>query len=198
MDVAAVLLTADGKVIYVNPAAERMLRGDRGLSITRNRLKAADAARQRELDRILGRAGCSGREDEARTSEVWIEDVCGNEFSLRAIPVLCRKERADLHAGGVVVLVHDCTSIQNPKPYGTQLREQYGLTDTEVRLVCHLIEGRSVRDAAARMKVAYETARSYLKSVFRKTDTHRQVELLQRIARAGAQGPYAQNAGNDR
>lgn len=192
MDVAAILLAANGNVLYANPAAERMLGSGRGLSISKGRLKAVDAERQGEIDIIVARA--KSPKIEGRADLVRIRDACGSELFLRAIPVPSVEARSDLRAGGVVVLIYDCISYQDHT--AGQLRKQYGLTDTEIRLVCHLIEGCSLRDAAINMRVAYETARSYLKSVFRKTDTHRQVELLQKVAREEMARVYAQGVGN--
>jgi len=61
--------------------------------------------------------------------------------------------------------------------------ERHGLTQQECRLLRNLTEGCSLRQASEKMSISYETARSYLKSIFVKTNTHRQVELLKLIAR---------------
>jgi DNA-binding CsgD family transcriptional regulator len=53
-----------------------------------------------------------------------------------------------------------------------------GLTSAEGRLVAQLVEGRELADAAERLGISVHTARSQLKSVFAKTDTHRQAELV--------------------
>src|SRR5262245_45925081 len=58
------------------------------------------------------------------------------------------------------------------------LKEKFALTPTEVRLVVRLIEGDSLRQSAAALGIAYETARTVLKSVFQKTGTCRQAELV--------------------
>ena len=58
------------------------------------------------------------------------------------------------------------------------LKEKFALTPTEVRLVLRLIEGDSLRQSAAALGIAYETARTVLKSVFQKTGTCRQAELV--------------------
>src|SRR5262245_7975775 len=58
------------------------------------------------------------------------------------------------------------------------LKEKFALTPTEVRLVLRLIEGDSLRRSAAALGIAYETARTVLKSVFQKTGTCRQAELV--------------------
>jgi DNA-binding CsgD family transcriptional regulator len=52
------------------------------------------------------------------------------------------------------------------------------LTPAECRLSDLLLEGLDVATAAERMRVATQTARFMLKSVFHKTDTHRQSELM--------------------
>ncbi|MCW2395911.1 MULTISPECIES: helix-turn-helix transcriptional regulator [unclassified Sphingobium] len=56
--------------------------------------------------------------------------------------------------------------------------DAYRLTKTEGQLVHHLVCGLALNDAAARMKIAEATARSYLKQIFGKTATHRQSDLI--------------------
>jgi DNA-binding CsgD family transcriptional regulator len=54
----------------------------------------------------------------------------------------------------------------------------FDLTPAEARLVVHLVAGASLRSCAKALGIKYETVRSCLKSVFRKTGTHRQAELV--------------------
>ena len=58
------------------------------------------------------------------------------------------------------------------------LRALYGLTQSEMGLVEQLLLGRSLKEASERLHIVPETARSYLKAIFAKTDTHRQGELI--------------------
>jgi len=53
----------------------------------------------------------------------------------------------------------------------------------ERRLVAELLAGFSLQQSAHNLGVAYETARSQLKSVFAKTETHRQGELVALFSR---------------
>ena len=57
------------------------------------------------------------------------------------------------------------------------LKDKFGLTPAEARLVLHLMAGDSLRSSAAALGIGYETARTTLKIVFRKTGTCRQAEL---------------------
>jgi len=54
----------------------------------------------------------------------------------------------------------------------------HGLNPNEARLCIKLISGMSLRDSAQNIGVSYETARWYLKSIFKKTHTTKQTELV--------------------
>jgi DNA-binding CsgD family transcriptional regulator len=61
-----------------------------------------------------------------------------------------------------------------------------GLTAAEGRLVSQLADGADLAEAAEQLGISVHTARSQVKSVFAKTDTHRQVELVSLAVRIGA------------
>ena len=63
-------------------------------------------------------------------------------------------------------------------PPAVFLKERFELTPAEARLVLRLIVGELLRSAAQTLNIGYETARTTLKSVFHKTDTCRQAELV--------------------
>ena len=54
----------------------------------------------------------------------------------------------------------------------------YRLSPKETRLACALARGRSLAEAAEELHLREQTARTYLKQIFLKTDTNRQVELV--------------------
>lgn len=54
----------------------------------------------------------------------------------------------------------------------------YGLSPVESRLVCLITGGDSLQQAASAMRIKEQTARSYLKMIFMKTDTKRQADLV--------------------
>jgi len=56
----------------------------------------------------------------------------------------------------------------------------YGLTPREVCVLMLLLQGAGPEEAAASMGVAVTTVRSHLNSLFAKTGTSRQAELVQK------------------
>jgi DNA-binding CsgD family transcriptional regulator len=64
------------------------------------------------------------------------------------------------------------------------LRCHFGLTPAEARLALQLVAGETLRSAAAKLGISYETARTHLKTVFNKTGTCRQAELVIVLATA--------------
>jgi DNA-binding CsgD family transcriptional regulator len=58
------------------------------------------------------------------------------------------------------------------------LQRHFSLTPAEARLALHLVAGETLRSAAVKLSISYETARTCLKSIFNKTGTCRQAELV--------------------
>jgi DNA-binding CsgD family transcriptional regulator len=58
-----------------------------------------------------------------------------------------------------------------------RLKDDHGLTPSEVRVALHLIDGGTVASCAEAMEVAESTVRSHLKQVFAKTGVTRQAQL---------------------
>jgi DNA-binding CsgD family transcriptional regulator len=64
------------------------------------------------------------------------------------------------------------------------LRNRFDLTPAEARLVVQVVTGISLKSSAKALGVSYETVRRQVKSVFHKTGTHRQSELVLTVLRA--------------
>jgi DNA-binding CsgD family transcriptional regulator len=64
---------------------------------------------------------------------------------------------------------------------GAELATRFGLTPAEGRVAAQLAQGKSVREIALELHVTHHTVRSQLKSVFQKTGTRRQGELIHRL-----------------
>lgn len=63
-------------------------------------------------------------------------------------------------------------------PSPAALKELFGLSPTEARLAHELATGLDVKEAAAALGVTVNTARTYLRTIFQKTNVNRQSELI--------------------
>ncbi len=71
-----------------------------------------------------------------------------------------------------------CTDAQHDSEMVSKVVSELGLTSAEQRLACQLVVGDCLEDAAEHLNIRVSTARSYLRSIFGKTGTSRQTELV--------------------
>lgn len=189
---AAALLDRAGKLFRANAAAEALLGPD--LQISGGRLVSADHLATMALERTLHEL-------------LWTR----SSSALMPPVVLPRREKRPLLAylmrlSGVTrdglapcqaVLVLDDHERQALPPLA-HVRAAFGLSAAEARLTEHLATGASLDDAAERLGIARETARSQLKAVFAKTGTGRQAELVALTSRLSRlrHPPYSGGAGS--
>jgi DNA-binding CsgD family transcriptional regulator len=71
-------------------------------------------------------------------------------------------------------------NVLGPKPGPPEaiLAKTFHLTPSEAKLACVIARGAPLQIAARELEIPWETARTQLKSVFAKTYTHRQSELV--------------------
>jgi DNA-binding CsgD family transcriptional regulator len=72
-----------------------------------------------------------------------------------------------------------------PGPPAAILAKTFHLTPSEAKLACIIARGAPPNIAARELKISRETARNQLKSVFAKTNTHRQSELVALLMQVG-------------
>lgn len=97
-------------------------------------------------------------------------------LSITALPLPRGEDSFYVRGAAVALLIAD--PERNAAPHNEKLERRYGLTVGEARLAACLLRGLSLREAAEQTHLTYETARWYLKSVFSKTGTSRQAELV--------------------
>lgn len=69
---------------------------------------------------------------------------------------------------------------------GQRLRELFGLTPAEIRLVMALVRGQSVEEYAQNTGVSANTARTHVKRIYSKTGVSRQSELVRLLLKSSA------------
>lgn len=86
------------------------------------------------------------------------------------------------HRGGAMISLYDWSLRPSVRP--ETLQKFFSLTTSEARVAAQLVEGKSIADIAEHSHRTRETVRSHLKSIFRKTNTSRQGELIALLASA--------------
>lgn len=173
---AAAMINRSGQAIRLNGLAERLIGSD--LKIVDRRFVSFDRNATAALDRALHSLIWSPGVEALRPPI-----VLPRRFGR---PILAYPSRApvglDIFAPcrAIVIFVDlDARIIVEP----TELARAFGLTPAEARLASKLVDEDSVETAADKLGIAYETARKTLKSVFAKTNTHRQAQLVALAAR---------------
>lgn len=172
VDAGVLLLSTDGAIVHANNSGRELLQESDGIRALRGRLAFASSADDSLLCSLLalatrGRGG--GRLSVARPPP-------RKPLSLSVVPLPGGFGRAR-----IVVFVTD--PGRGRITAGEALRAVYGLTPAEARLARRLASGEGLREAAEALAISRETARTYLKRVFAKTGTSRQVELLLLLTR---------------
>jgi DNA-binding CsgD family transcriptional regulator len=179
-----VLLDRDGKVVWTNREATTILaRGD-GLSIRNRFLCAAVATENSELHRFIRGAISTSCGHAALPGA----PLCVSRPSLaRPLALLVAPLRIqNAIFGRPVAVVFVTDPERKPDNVLEILRRLYGLTPREAALAVLLMNGVDLHDAAGQLDVSMNTARTHLRLVFEKTDTHRQSELVRLLLRGPA------------
>lgn len=176
-DVATLLVNRDGQLLFANDAAEALIAAKDGLRRSGSLLsgtKLADTLRlQAAIEHVV--ATNEGGTTPARAAPV-VALTRERRRPLLAAIVANRAPSAGTGESAAIVYIFD--PEQDLRARLEPACKLYGLSPVETKLTCLLADGTSLADAAERMRVREQSARSYLKQIFLKTDTNRQAELV--------------------
>lgn len=179
-EMGIMLVDRSGKLVFANRSASAMLDKGNGLRRIKNMLRAAklqDSVRlQMALEHVI--SANESRVDAAASDRhaplFSVERTGAPPLTVTVLPVETRLvETSDAAA---VIYVIDPTG--NMEGLIQPVCKVYRLSPVETRLTCLLTSGDSLAEAAQKMRVKEMTARSYLKQIFLKTNTHRQTGLM--------------------
>jgi DNA-binding CsgD family transcriptional regulator len=180
-------MAAGGRVLTTNRAADDILRARDGLTCEGGYLRAATPALTNHLRAAIGaavRARGAVATDPGTT--VSLPKVLGRPLSVVVAPLPSR--RAALVDDEAVAVVFVTDPDRAPAPDVGTVRAVFGLTPAEAELVGCLARGLSLEQSARELGLSVETLRSRLKTIFQKTDTHRQADLIRLVLTAAAPG----------
>ncbi|MFZ0494824.1 MAG: helix-turn-helix transcriptional regulator [Methylocella sp.] len=173
MRLPAITLDQHGFIDEVNAAAEAVF--DNDVKIKDRRLFVRDPAARALLKEAIDQLRTSPHLNPLATDPIVVQRH-------DKLPVLVRiwpfGGAAHLPAQDVGALLTLNALGPKPGPPAAILARTFRLTSSEAKLACVIARGASPDIAARELKISRETARNQLKSVFAKTDTHRQSELV--------------------
>ncbi len=185
-EVAIILFSRSGRMLLSNKAAARIVEAQDGLRMGGRGpmpVSLRTAARfQVALEHAIAENGRPARANNGRSSAVMkIPREEGRRPLIAAlVPV---NETAETPDDPAVILY-----LFDPDGEHAEFLEAvcqlYDLSKVEGRLARHLATGMTLTEAAEAMRIKDPTARTYLKQIFAKTDTHRQTDLIRLLIRS--------------
>jgi DNA-binding CsgD family transcriptional regulator len=173
---AVVLLNRSGEVLKLNRAAETLLGPE--LCISKRRLVSADLSATVALDRALHTLLWTN------TNAALMPPVVLPRRAKRPIlayPIKLATVSASIFADCQAILVF-VDLEHRPRPPQEALRTSFDLTPAEARIAARVGAGEDLVSIADELRIAKETARRQLASVFQKTGVNRQAELVSLLA----------------
>ena len=170
MRLPAIALDQHGLVADVNAAANAVF--DQNISIKDRRLfvRNPDA-------RMLLKNAVDQLKDHSHLNSLALEPVIVPRMD--KLPVIVRIWPFEGAPGQDVRALLTLNALgPRPGPSAAILAKTFRLTPSEAKVACIIARGAPPDIAARELHISRETARNQLKSVFAKTDTHRQSELV--------------------
>lgn len=112
---------------------------------------------------------------------VKLETETGRVLYIDAVPVPIQL-RGQLNGAHALLYIREVAHASDF--FKEFLQQEYHLTPAEASVTIRLAAGASLRAASKQLNISIWTARSHLRSIFQKTNTHRQAELVALLAHA--------------
>jgi DNA-binding CsgD family transcriptional regulator len=172
------LLDVSHRVLMVNRAASALFASAKTLQLTPRGLVAMIPSENRKLQALVDGAICMASGQGLYSGGAMTVSRTSNQRPLHVLITPLRTRT--IHIGKDVPVVAIFISDPDRKP-ASELQffaQLYGLTRAESRLAQILMGGTTLKEAGEQLGVMQSTLRSQLKSIFAKTSTNRQSDLI--------------------
>ena len=183
-----ILMTPGGEVMHTNEAAQELLRSTRIVQVEDGRLKLPRRQLQELLQRCAGLeqslkiggdadAPATPQASEFASLQLRLEED-GGESVYAFFTVLSPQTAMGTFGLRPVVMLLFYHPNSAPAIDSSLLFAVFGLTPAECRIATLLAEGLSLKQIAQAQGTQHETVRKQLRSIYQKTSTNRQPELI--------------------
>ncbi|NVK40057.1 MAG: helix-turn-helix transcriptional regulator [Oceanospirillaceae bacterium] len=179
-----VLLDPGGAMIKANREAERIIAGHDGIYVRGSRLYIDRNGCLVEVSTLTNGDGVTGPPASAPDDcVIAVQRPLKRPYIVFSY-LLGRNNVEGAGPSGTAVFITD--TERNHNLTAETFQDLFGLTPAEARLTAALAEGKSLQEYSDGANIASSTARSTLKSVFKKTQTSRQAELVRLVLSCSA------------
>lgn len=175
------LIDPSRQILSANSCARRILAAAAVLTAHNGRLVCALSAHERRLSAAISLLLRSPRPPEGGRKCERVPLHFANGMPAQSLLGCVRL----IHNGQPSLLLALVSHREDADLDNSLAVELFGFTPAEARLARRVISGCELSEIAAESRLSLETARSHLKSVFAKTETHRQAELVSLLLRLG-------------
>jgi DNA-binding CsgD family transcriptional regulator len=179
--IGVIILAADGRLLFANGIAERVLHAGEGITMSGGRVRPQDLRARESFDRLVsGAAQTSGRRGLEAGGSITVEGLSGMTMALLISPLRASGLGFGPPMPAAMIVFADPARDMRPPPERV-LAATYRLTPAEARLLAALTAGQRLSDYAEAAGIGISTARTHLRQVLSKSGHHRQVDLVRAV-----------------
>jgi DNA-binding CsgD family transcriptional regulator len=176
------LVDADGRIVHANASGHAMIAKGELFRATHGRLVARDPRSNQTLREIYAAAGGGDLAIGIKGIAVPMATQDGVRYIASVLPLTAgaRRKAGASYAASAALFVHRAALIVPSPP--EVIAKTFDLTPSELRVLLGIVEVGGVPETAEALGVAETTVKTHLRSVFAKTETARQADLVKLIA----------------
>ncbi len=175
-----VIMQPDGTINIANREATRILNSNDGICIQNDRLHIRDRTLSTDFAQVLQAAPDMPAET-AREFQ-WYRAIPRVDHKTPyqlSVQILCLREwHIESREYDKVVVVFLAEPASLAVPTADQLQQYYGFTDAQAKLALALWGGKGIKEAAEKLCVSINTARTHLRAIYAKVGVANHAELM--------------------
>lgn len=172
---AVIVLDTVGKVVSMSDRAEQLVGASDGLALARRRLSAATPEATGRLNLVIASAVKSGTVGGAGGGVRLVRPSGKADWIVLVSPCPRHLEHLPVPTPAAILRILDADPNLAIQPGQASL---FDLTQREAEVAGGLLKGHSLESLAQALGISRNTAKVHLQSLFRKTGTNRQSELV--------------------
>lgn len=177
------LVNKNGKVLFINTQAEKIIENQTGLIILNGHLIIRSSEENKNLQRLIINAAQQNSVHTLQQGGAMNYTVPTTQTSLSILvtPINANKANIDIKSDEVALLLLN-TNNQQPTLSIELINTLYSLTKAEARLTMLLCKGMTLNEISENLCLSKNTLKTQLRSCFNKIGVYRQADLVRVVS----------------